>query len=73
MNVKNKRDMDKVKGVVYKIDCECGHTYVRKTGRTLEVRIKEHKRAVRYDDGNNGIAQSMPTRHHTGECIGSRI
>ena len=64
LNVKSKRNMDKVKGVVYKIDCECGHTYIGETGRTMEVRMKEHKWAVRYDDVNNGIAvHANRTRH----------
>ena len=35
---------------------------LERQARTLDVRIKEHKRAVRYDDRNNG---SMPTRHYT--------
>lgn len=54
--VKSKPDKERVKGVVYKIDCSCGSTYIGETGRTLDTRVKEHKRAVRMDHTNNGIA-----------------
>ena len=54
--VKSRPDKERVKGVVYKIDCSCGSTYVGETGRTLDARVKEHKRAVRMDHANNGIA-----------------
>ena len=53
---------EKVKGVVYKVDCSCGSTYVGETGRTLEVRMKEHKRAVRMDQANNGIELFMTSK-----------
>ncbi|KAJ4446753.1 hypothetical protein ANN_13450 [Periplaneta americana] len=29
---------------IYKIPCECGEVYIGQTGRTIEDRIKEHKR-----------------------------
>ena len=29
-----------IKGVVYKIDCECGHTYIGETGRSLSIGLK---------------------------------
>jgi hypothetical protein len=32
---------------VYRIPCECGETYVGETGRTVETRLKEHKRCIR--------------------------
>ena len=64
MKMKNKMNMDKVRGVVYRMDCECGHTYFGETGRTMEARMKEHKWAVRCDDVNNGIAvHTNNTRH----------
>lgn len=54
--VKNKPAKEKVKGVIYRVHCSCGYTYVGETSRTLEIRLKEHKRTVRTDQSNNGIA-----------------
>jgi predicted GIY-YIG superfamily endonuclease len=47
IKVKTKTDKGKIKGVVYRVSCECGATYIGETGRSLEVRLKEHKRAVK--------------------------
>lgn len=47
---------EKVKGVVYKVNCSCGSTYMGETHRTLEVRLKEHQRVVKSRQTNNGIA-----------------
>ena len=55
-NVKNRPAEEKLKGVVYKVDCSCGSTYIGETCRTLDVRLKEHKRAVKTHQENNGIA-----------------
>jgi predicted GIY-YIG superfamily endonuclease len=38
--------------VIYKIPCECGKSYIGETGRTLETRLKEHKRNVSNGDPN---------------------
>ena len=46
-NVKNRPAEEKLKGVVYKVDCSCGSKYIWETCRTLDVRLKEHKRAVK--------------------------
>ena len=56
VQVKNKVKYDQKNGVVYKVDCECGQTYIGETGRSMEVRMKEHRRAVLQDNKNNGIA-----------------
>ena len=34
-------------GVVYRIPCECGKVYIGETGRSMQDRIKEHKRYIR--------------------------
>ena len=53
-----------MKGVVYKVDCDCGDTYIGETNRTLEVRLKEHKRAVKTQLSNNGIAVHVNKTGH---------
>ena len=52
-------------GVVYQIPCSsCPAVYTGETGRTLKVRMAEHKRAVRMGDVNNGLAvHSLKTGH----------
>ena len=54
-----------IKGVVYLIPCsECSAVYIGETGRTLKERLAEHKRAVRMENVNNGIAvHSLKTGH----------
>ena len=55
--VKNAVPSEKVKGVIYKVDCTCGSSYIGETNKTLEVRLKEHERAVETDNRKkNGIA-----------------
>ena len=43
---KDQLPISRVSGVVYSIPCQdCDKTYIGQTGRTLEHRVKEHKRA----------------------------
>ena len=44
---------------VYKIPCSCGISYIGQTGRSFEVRIKEHIT----DTNHNRIAKSVITEH----------
>ena len=47
--------MMNVKGVVHLIPCaECSATYVEETGRTLRVRMAEHRRPIKSKDLKNG-------------------
>ncbi len=55
VKVKKRIPQDKIKGVIYRVQCECGSSYMGETGRTLETRLKEHKRAIRYDDQNKAL------------------
>jgi hypothetical protein len=34
---------------VYRIPCECGRVYIGRTGRSVDIRIKEHQRHIRLD------------------------
>jgi hypothetical protein len=38
------------KGVIYNIPCEFGKAYICETGRTLDMRLQEHKRSVQKRD-----------------------
>ena len=63
--VKDPSPINSRAGAVYKIPCvECPATYVGETGRTLECRIKEHKRSIANEDTRNNIAvHHMSTKH----------
>ena len=49
--VKDPSPINSRAGAVYEIPCaECPASYVGETGRTLECRIKEHKRSIANED-----------------------
>ena len=55
----------KEKGVIYKIQCECGDPCVGETGRTLETRLKDLRapESSVMDDSKNGIAACSRQQH----------
>ena len=56
--VKDQIALERRNGVIYKINCACGDTYIGETGRTLEIRVKEHKRAcVKADFEKSSVAE----------------
>jgi len=60
--------------VVYEVPCNCGKVYIGKTIRTLETRIKEHKKACREADySKSAIAEHAWTEHHQVDWDGVRI
>ena len=73
VNVKKRIDLSDRKGVVYEIECGCGHSYIGETGRTLNTRIKEHKYAVRRYDPNNGISVHANATMHNMKWEDARI
>ena len=64
-HVKNRIDEEQVKGVVYSVECGCGEKYIGETGRTMNLRMKEHQRAVKYDNTLNGISVHANTSYKT--------
>ena len=74
MKVKERPGMMEVKGVVYFIPCaECSTTYIGETGRTLKVRMAEHRRAVENKDYKKGIAMHFQNTAHTINWQEARI
>jgi len=56
-NVKDRDEPNNRQGAVYKIKCsDCLASYIGETGRNLNTRLTEHKRATRNGDANNHIA-----------------
>ena len=62
-NVKNRPTAEKVKGVVYDVKCSAAAP-TWETGRTLELRLEEHQRAVKSRQTTNGIAVHANNTHH---------
>ncbi|CAB4012921.1 Hypothetical predicted protein, partial [Paramuricea clavata] len=59
-------------GTVYKVTCaECPATYFGETGRTLDCRIKEHKRSTEKQDVANRIAVHHMETNHRIDCEGA--
>jgi hypothetical protein len=49
----------KVEGI-YCVPCECGKVYVGQTGRTIEIRCKEHMRYIRlYQPQKSVVAENI--------------
>ena len=74
-NVKDKDEPNDRQGAVYKIKrCDYQATYIGETGRNLNTRLTEHKRATRNGDLNNNIAEHhLQTNHRidwdSAECV----
>ena len=74
-NVKDKDEPNDRQGAVCKIKCcDCQATYIGETGRNLNTRLTEHKRATRNGDLNNNIAEHhLQTNHRidwdSAECV----
>ena len=74
-NVKDKVEPKNRQGAVYKIKCcDCPATYVGETGRNLNTRLTEHRRATKNGDNKNNIAEhNLQTDHRidwdSAECI----
>ena len=57
-NVKDKDEPEGRSEAVHKIKCsDCQATFIGETGRNLNTRLNEHKRATKKGDLNNNIAE----------------
>ena len=64
-NVKDRDEPNNRQGAVYKIRCsDCQASYIGETGRNLNTRLTEHKRATRNGDANNHIAVHHQLTNH---------
>ena len=64
-NVKGKDAPNNRQGAVYKIKCsDCQASYIGDTGRNLNTRLTEHKRATKNGDANNHIAVHHQLTNH---------
>jgi len=64
-SVKDKLNPKNGKGI-YKIECSCGKCYIGETGRSFQVRIKEHGADIKNErTRTSALAEhSFKTRHH---------
>jgi hypothetical protein len=52
--------------------CECGKVYMGQTGRTIEARLKEHRRYVRlYQTERSAVAEPSLSTYHRIDFDGS--
>ena len=64
-NVKDRDEPNNRQGTVYKIKCsDCEASYIGETGKNLNTRPTEHKRATRNGDVNNHIAVHHQLTNH---------
>ena len=62
---KTKLGSNKNSGVIYKICCfDCDFVYYGQTGRALNTRIKEHKKAISVFDSNSKLACHANVENH---------
>jgi len=65
-NVKDRAEPNNKQGAVYKIKCsDCKVSYISVTGKNLNTRLKEHKRATRNGDASNHIAVHRQQTNHS--------
>jgi hypothetical protein len=50
---------------VYRIPCVCGKVYIGQTGRSVDIRMKEHQRHIRLDHpGKSAVAEYSIDQGH---------
>ena len=62
------------KNVIYKVPClDCTSVYIGETGRCLQVRLTEHKAAVKRGDRKNAIATHAWDHNHRVNWEGAQV
>ena len=65
VNVKDRIEPEKKKGIVYKIQCSCGSNYIGESGRPKNVRLKEHVADIKF-----ARLDKSATARHFAACAG---
>ena len=66
INVKDRDEPNNRQGAVYKIKwSDCQASYIGETGRNLDTRLTERKRATKNGDANNHIAVRHQLTNHS--------
>jgi predicted GIY-YIG superfamily endonuclease len=74
MKTRPERDPLQTTQCIYSIPCECGRSYIGKTGRSLAVRLHEHRHNLR--EGlleKSKLAQNVYEEIHKVGSAGARI
>jgi hypothetical protein len=48
---------------MYRIPCECGRVYIGQSGRSIQIRIKEHNRHIRLAQANKSVVAESSINH----------
>ena len=62
--VKTHLDSYQKTDIIYQIPCSCGEVFIGETGKTINEKVKEHKRSVCRMDTNNSIAVYVMNTSH---------
>ena len=74
VHVKNRLPEEKKRSVVYQVPCKgCDQVYIGETKRNLNIRLAEHRQAVRRGDDKNGIAVHVQKCNHSIDWEGARV
>ena len=74
VHVKKRLPEEKKRSVVYQVPCKgCDQVYIGETKRNLNIRLAEHRQAVRRGDDKNGIAVHVQKCNHSIDWEGARV
>lgn len=59
--------------VVYKLDCDCGHSYIGQTRQRVKKRIEQHKRDIKKFEGKTGLSKHIVDSQHKVNWDGVQI